>query len=125
MASPRSLPTRGNTDSSDEAKEGGSTDSIPFREFLKTSQTKGRCISGHFKDMTFRSPSLEALKTKAGYGYSVPGPVHVRRHFPCVFCYDDNIVDHALPRQAPKCFLCLSLLELSKGIVRRFIFGTT
>lgn len=69
--------------SSDEAEERGSIDDIPLRESLKTFQTKRRYIAGHFKDMTFRSPSLEALKTEAGYSYGIPGPIHVRGHFPC------------------------------------------
>lgn len=94
MASLRSLSTGGNTDSSDEAKERGSTVSITLRELLKTFQTKGRYMSGHFKGRNFRSSSLENLKTKAGYDYGIPGPIHVRRHIPCIFCYADNIVDN-------------------------------
>lgn len=94
MASLRSLSTGGNTESSDEAKGRGCTDSMTLRELLKTFQTKGRHRSGHFKGRTFRSSSLENLKTKAGYDYGIPGPIHVRRHIPCVFCYADSIVDN-------------------------------
>lgn len=80
-------------------------------------------MSGHFKDMTFRSPTLETSKTEAGYGYGIPGPIHFRGHFPYrVFCFAHNILNHALPRQAPRCFLCLSLLELSKDIVKHYFW---